>query len=242
MTQGNENQKAKVEEKYADRPPQSSFNPHRSMAAKDNDKINNTLALNASYLQAENNLSFDLKGDIEALSKNIGNISMINNSKINDPNANVSQLEMDDLILKMMLEDPGNKKGLPPNPHAHHYTNQNHQNFGNPQAHQPATNENKYQMPPKDPKNLFQKESTTLQRTSSKTNFHEEKEPHVEKTSTKATSSVQEDFRFDSGHEKKYENYSSTNKLKSSASSKFLESTSVQQQHFASVNENLSKQ
>lgn len=86
---------------------------------RDLEKANNTLTLNASYAQGlENNNSFDGKGDIEILSKNIGNISMINNSKIYEGNANnVSQLEMDDLILKLMFED--NKKApLPPNPHA----------------------------------------------------------------------------------------------------------------------------
>jgi hypothetical protein len=101
------------------------------MPPRDLDKANNTLTLNASYAQGlENNNSFDGKGDIEILSKNIGNISMINNSKIYEGNANnVSQLEMDDLILKLMFED--NKKAtLPPNPHASqalkdHYQNTN---------------------------------------------------------------------------------------------------------------------
>ncbi len=198
-----------------------------------------------SYLQAENNTSFDLKGDIEALSKNIGNISMINNSKIHDPNANVSQLEMDDLILKMMLEDGANKKGLPPNPYSHHVNHHQTQSYNiNLLTQQPTiTSENKHQLPPKDSKNPFQKESASLQRTNSKTSIHEEVEPvekKVLRSSTTTNIQNQDEYRFDSGHEKKFENFS-TNKLKNSSSFKNLESTSVQQQHFASVNEHLSK-
>ena len=79
--------------------------------------------MNVSYAQpAEHNTSFENKKDIEILSKNIGNISVIGNHRQSgDGNANVSQLEMDDLLLKMMLEDganPGNpnhfRKNLPP--------------------------------------------------------------------------------------------------------------------------------
>lgn len=45
-----------------------------------------TITLNASMGGHENNHSFDLKGDLEALSKNIGNISVINNSRIQNVN------------------------------------------------------------------------------------------------------------------------------------------------------------
>ena len=76
-----------------------------------NEKVNSSLALNLSTIHQAGDASFDMKGDIETLSKNIGNISMINNSKIID-NQNVSQLEMDDLILKMMLENPEKAKSF----------------------------------------------------------------------------------------------------------------------------------
>ena len=96
------------------------------------DKANNSIALNLSIHQ-NCDTSFDLKGDIEALSKNIGNISMINNSKVAD-NANVSQLEMDDLILKMMLDNPEKAKNFKDltSTHSHHnptakYSSENHQ-------------------------------------------------------------------------------------------------------------------
>lgn len=67
------------------------------------------MALNLSIHQ-NCDTSFDMRGDIEALSKNIGNISMINNSRMIDNNPNVSQIEMDDFILKMMLENPEKAK------------------------------------------------------------------------------------------------------------------------------------
>lgn len=76
-----------------------------------NDKVNSSLALNLSAVHQNGDTSFDMKGDIDTLSKNIGNISMINNSKIID-NPNASQLEMDDLILKMMLENPEKAKNF----------------------------------------------------------------------------------------------------------------------------------
>lgn len=91
--------------------------------AKDNaDKMNSTLALNASYTQAHNNTSFDHKNDLDILSKNIGNISMIGNLKpTGEAAVNASQLEIDDILLKMMLDDGGNpggvnnfRKSLPP--------------------------------------------------------------------------------------------------------------------------------
>ena len=52
-----------------------------------------------------------MRGDIEALSKNIGNISMINNSRHID-NHNTSHLEMDDILLKMMFDNAERTKNL----------------------------------------------------------------------------------------------------------------------------------
>jgi len=104
----------------------SESSSHAAQAKEHNEKnpnVNNTLALNVSYAHAaENNTSFENKKDIEILSKNIGNISVIGNHRQSgDNNANVSQLEMDDLLLKMMLEDGANqqnpnhfRKNLPP--------------------------------------------------------------------------------------------------------------------------------
>ena len=91
-----------------------------------NEKIpnaNNTLALNGSYTQVqENNSSFDTRKDLEILSKNIGNISVIGNMRHNSENHNSSQLEMDDMLLKMMMDDGTHigaglnnfRKSLPP--------------------------------------------------------------------------------------------------------------------------------
>ena len=89
------------------KPETSSHQRHPSR----NEKVNSSFALNLSTIHQTGDASFDLKGDIEALSKNIGNISMINNSKFID-NQNVSQLEMDDFILKMMLENPDKAKSF----------------------------------------------------------------------------------------------------------------------------------
>lgn len=89
----------------------------------DRPNVNSTLALNGSYAQVpEHNASFENRRDLEILSKNIGNISVIGNIKPSgDNNPNASQLEMDDLLLKMMLEDGTNlggqnnfRKSLPP--------------------------------------------------------------------------------------------------------------------------------
>lgn len=84
--------------------------------------MNSTLALNASYAQPHNNTSFDNKNELDILSKNIGNISMIGNLKpTGEAAVNASQLEIDDILLKMMLDDGGNpggvnnfRKSLPP--------------------------------------------------------------------------------------------------------------------------------
>lgn len=83
-------------------------NPLRASIPQNNDKVNSTLAFNLSMHQSAE-MSFDMKGDLEALSKNIGNISTINNSKLVDTQ-NVSQMEMDDIILKSMLENPEKAK------------------------------------------------------------------------------------------------------------------------------------
>ena len=83
-------------------------NPLRSSIPQTNDKANSTLAFNLSMQQSAE-MSFDMKGDLETLSKNIGNISTINNSKLVDTH-NVSQLEMDDIILRSMLENPEKAK------------------------------------------------------------------------------------------------------------------------------------
>lgn len=79
----------------------------RSGSNQRTDKVNSTLALNLSQQQGDS--SFDMRGDIEALSKNIGNISTITYSKFVDTQ-NASQLEMDDLILKAMLDNPEKAK------------------------------------------------------------------------------------------------------------------------------------
>jgi len=85
----------------------SSHNVHGRDHHEKSSNVNNTLALNGSYSQVpENNNSFENKKELEILSKNIGNISVIGNHRVSgDVNANMSQLEMDDLLLKMMLED-----------------------------------------------------------------------------------------------------------------------------------------
>jgi len=96
----------------------SSHNVHGRDHHEKSSNVNNTLALNGSYSQVpENNNSFENKKELEILSKNIGNISVIGNHRVSgDVNAaNMSQLEMDDLLLKMMLED-GTATGANPNP------------------------------------------------------------------------------------------------------------------------------
>ena len=111
-----------------------------------NEKVNSSLALNFSIHQT-GDASFDMKGDIESLSKNIGNISMINNSKFID-NPNVSQIEMDDLILKMMLENPDKAKSFKEQPNAQNLNtsyqsgNSNVQNLSKKNSSQ-STNENR---------------------------------------------------------------------------------------------------
>ena len=74
------------------------------------DQVNNTLALNLSS-QMHGDMSFELKGDIETLCKNIGNISTINKPKAIELQ-NASQTEIDDLVLKSMLEQPEKSKNL----------------------------------------------------------------------------------------------------------------------------------
>jgi len=103
----------------------SSHNAHGRDHHEKSSNVNNTLALNGSYAQVpENNNSFENKKELEILSKNIGNISVIGNQRASgDVNANMSQLEMDDLLLKMMLEDGTN----PANPNAN--TNQFRKNL-----------------------------------------------------------------------------------------------------------------
>jgi len=103
----------------------SSHNAHGRDHHEKSSNVNNTLALNGSYAQVpENNNSFENKKELEILSKNIGNISVIGNQRASgDVNPNMSQLEMDDLLLKMMLEDGTN----PANAHAN--TNQFRKNL-----------------------------------------------------------------------------------------------------------------
>lgn len=83
--------------------------------------INNTLYLNTSSnfqsVNIENtNQSFDMQNDIDFLSKKIGNISFINNNK-NSNNSNnfnnnnkQNQMEMEDIFMKMVVEEEGDQK------------------------------------------------------------------------------------------------------------------------------------
>ena len=84
--------------------------------------INNTLYLNTSSnyqsVNIENgqnvnniNSSFDMKGDIEMLNKKINNISFLNNNKHSNNNE-ANQMEMEDILLKMVLEEGEQKKTL----------------------------------------------------------------------------------------------------------------------------------
>ena len=77
--------------------------------------------MNQQVGTTDHSINFDLKNDIDDLSKNIGNISIINNSKIHENLTTNSQMEMDDILLKMMLDDPLNKKNaIPPNSQPQH--------------------------------------------------------------------------------------------------------------------------
>jgi len=83
--------------------------------------INNTLYLNTSSnyqsLNIDNgpniNGSFDMKNDLESLNKKFGNnISFIHNNVNNNNNKQneANQLEMEDILLKMVLEEGEQKK------------------------------------------------------------------------------------------------------------------------------------
>ena len=89
--------------------PKPETNSHQRIPSR-TDKLNNSLGLNLSMHQSCD-ISFDMKEGIETLGKNIGNLSMINNSKLGD-NVNMSQLEMDEMILKSMLENPEKARSL----------------------------------------------------------------------------------------------------------------------------------
>ena len=73
-----------------------------------NDKTNNN-TLNSSMNQqigtTDHSINFDLKN-------NSSNISIINNSKIHENLTTASQIEMDDMIFKMMTDDSFNKKNF----------------------------------------------------------------------------------------------------------------------------------
>lgn len=84
--------------------------------------INNTLFLNtsANYQSVNidtsgiNNIngSFDTKNEMEYLSKKLGNVSFIQNNGNNKPNTNneSNQMEMEDILMKMAVDEGDNKK------------------------------------------------------------------------------------------------------------------------------------
>lgn len=84
--------------------------------------INNTLFLNtsANYQSVNidtsgiNNIngSFDTKNDMEYLSKKLGNVSFTQNNGNNKPNTNneSNQMEMEDILMKMAVDEGDNKK------------------------------------------------------------------------------------------------------------------------------------
>jgi len=228
--------------KSPQKPPTSKSN--LGIPPRDLDRVNNTLALNNSYAQGlDNNTSFEGKGDLEILSKNIGNISMINNSKIFEPNGtNVSQLEMDDLILKMMLEEAHQKKGLPPT-----YSHPHHHNHHIPT--EPST-QTKVQS------SYDNFNPSNVQKSVSKLSTHLETEPgpSTKKVLGESNTNVYQnkneykENKYDSKFEKaesKYETYNpstSSSKLKSSYSSQTLSGNQLKVQNFTSVNEPVGKE
>ena len=91
-----------------------------NIQAYPNDKTSNTNQLNSSTTQQfilnDQSINYDLKSDIDDSSKNIGNnTSMINNSTIHENLDNIGKMEMDDIILKKILDDSNRKNGISSN-------------------------------------------------------------------------------------------------------------------------------